>query len=146
MPSSSRDADQIEYQNDQRLDELTSKIRTLRGVTSDIHQDVERQHLTLDETSNSFTSLGTSLAQSSHRAARAFGINGGVKQWRNILTCVGIIIGFWFAWKLFRPCELRRDLCDTKLRISIGFQELFEIVSYVDRIPFSPSSASDTFL
>ena len=34
MPSSSRDADQIEYQNDQRLDELTSKIRTLRGVRS----------------------------------------------------------------------------------------------------------------
>ena len=30
--ASSRDADTIEGQNDQRLDELTSKIRTLRGV------------------------------------------------------------------------------------------------------------------
>lgn len=30
--ASTRDADQLETQNDQRLDELTSKIRTLRGV------------------------------------------------------------------------------------------------------------------
>ncbi|EJD06138.1 uncharacterized protein FOMMEDRAFT_119670 [Fomitiporia mediterranea MF3/22] len=99
--ASSRDADQIETQNDQRLDELTSKIRTLRGVTSDIHEDVERQHLTLDETSNTFTSFGSSLAQSSQRAARAFGLSGGVRTWRNILTCVGVIVGLWVAWRIF---------------------------------------------
>ena len=67
---SQRDADHLETQNDQRLDELHSKIRTLRGVclttrvaafysrqayiqlqvTTDIYEDVERQNLTLDET------------------------------------------------------------------------------------------------
>ncbi|KAL5528948.1 hypothetical protein ACEPAG_4922 [Sanghuangporus baumii] len=98
--ASSRDADQLETQNDQRLDELTSKIRTLRGVTTDIYEDVERQHLTLDETSNSFTSFGTSLAQSSQRAARAFGLSGGVKTWRNILMCVGVIMGLWIVWRI----------------------------------------------
>ncbi|KAI5119582.1 hypothetical protein M0805_006467 [Coniferiporia weirii] len=98
--SSSRDADQIESQNDQRLDDLHAKIRTLRGVTTDIYQDVERQHLTLDETSNAFTSFGSSLSQSSQRAARAFGLSGGVKQWRNILYCVGIVVGLWLTWRI----------------------------------------------
>lgn len=59
--------DVYESQNDQRLDELHSKIRTLRGVraifisfvcwtkgslkiTTDIHSDVESQNLMLDET------------------------------------------------------------------------------------------------
>jgi hypothetical protein len=70
--SSARDQveDTYEAQNDQRLDELHSKIRTLRGVslrvqsrlckprsiipfdkvTTDIHDDVERQNLMLDDT------------------------------------------------------------------------------------------------
>ena len=60
--------DTYESQNDQRLDELHSKIRTLRGVgspfkvgfedadhattkiTTDIHDDVEAQNLLLDNT------------------------------------------------------------------------------------------------
>ncbi|OJT07684.1 hypothetical protein TRAPUB_1445 [Trametes pubescens] len=48
--SSSRDRveDTYELQNDQRLDELHSKLRTLRGVTTDIYDDVERQNSALD--------------------------------------------------------------------------------------------------
>ncbi|KNZ75975.1 hypothetical protein J132_00724 [Termitomyces sp. J132] len=42
--------DTYESQNDQRLEQLHSKIRTLRGVTNDIHDDVERQNSMLDET------------------------------------------------------------------------------------------------
>jgi hypothetical protein len=61
--------DVYESQNDQRLDELHTKLRTLRGVrndaqsslttisnffppqvTTDIHRDVEAQNLILDET------------------------------------------------------------------------------------------------
>jgi len=62
--------DTYESQNDQRLDELHSKIRTLRGVgrtfkvgfedanhatikiTTDIHDDVEAQNLLLDSTAS----------------------------------------------------------------------------------------------
>lgn len=52
MASSSRDRiaeDTYESQNDQRLDELHAKIRTIRGVTTDIHNDVEAQNLLLDD-------------------------------------------------------------------------------------------------
>jgi blocked-early-in-transport protein 1 len=50
--SSSRDRvaeDTYESQNDQRLDDLHAKIRTIRGVTTDIHSDVEAQNLLLDD-------------------------------------------------------------------------------------------------
>ncbi|KAG8986034.1 hypothetical protein FRB94_003162 [Tulasnella sp. JGI-2019a] len=39
-----------ESQNDQRLDELHSKIRTLRHVTIDINNDSQQQNLMLDDT------------------------------------------------------------------------------------------------
>ncbi|THH11248.1 hypothetical protein EW146_g8105 [Bondarzewia mesenterica] len=71
MSSSRSQEDTLETQNDQRLDELHSKIRTLRGVTTDIHDDVERQNLVLDETSNTFTSFGNSLTASASRMTRS---------------------------------------------------------------------------
>ncbi|TFK50369.1 hypothetical protein OE88DRAFT_1701053 [Heliocybe sulcata] len=100
--SRGRVEDTYEAQNDQRLDELHSKIRTLRGVTTDIHDDVERQNLMLDDAGNAFTSFGSSLANSSRRAAHAFGLGGGVKQWRLILYCVACLFGLWFTWKIVR--------------------------------------------
>ncbi|KAF8575071.1 hypothetical protein K439DRAFT_1623866 [Ramaria rubella] len=97
MASSSRAADTYETQNDQQLDELHSKIRTLRGVTTDIYDDVERQNITLDETGNTFTSFGTSLAQSSRRAALAFGTNGSLRHYRILISIVATIVGIWFG-------------------------------------------------
>ncbi|KZT07346.1 uncharacterized protein LAESUDRAFT_699286 [Laetiporus sulphureus 93-53] len=103
--STSRDRveDTYEMQNDQRLDELHSKLRSLRGVTTDIYDDVERQNTTLDETRNSFASFGASLVQSSRRASQAFGIgSGGVKQWRTIGYCIAAFVALWILWKVFR--------------------------------------------
>ncbi|EPQ51253.1 hypothetical protein GLOTRDRAFT_118022 [Gloeophyllum trabeum ATCC 11539] len=99
--ASARVEDTYEAQNDQRLDELHSKIRTLRGVTTDIHDDVERQNLMLDDTSNAFSSFGSSLADSGRRAAHAFGLgSGGVKQWRLIFYCLVFLVGLWLTWKI----------------------------------------------
>ncbi|KAL6307281.1 hypothetical protein BKA93DRAFT_769403 [Sparassis latifolia] len=102
--SSSRDRvveDTYESQNDDRLDQLHSKLRTLRGVTTDIYDDVELQNSTLDQTRNVFASFGDSLVQSSRRAGQAFGIGpGGAKQWRIILYCAGAFIGLWILWKI----------------------------------------------
>ncbi|KAG9013317.1 hypothetical protein FRB93_000840 [Tulasnella sp. JGI-2019a] len=89
-----------ESQNDQRLDELHSKIRTLRHVTIDINNDSQRQNLMLDDTGNSFTSFGAGLMSSSRQASRAFGLNGGVKQWRIIGYCCAAFFGLYFLWKL----------------------------------------------
>ncbi|KAI0332726.1 hypothetical protein GY45DRAFT_1214726, partial [Cubamyces sp. BRFM 1775] len=101
--SSSRDRveDTYELQNDQRLEDLHSKLRTLRGVTSDIYDDVERQNSALDNARDAFSSFGSSLAQSSRRASQAFGLGpGGVKQWRTIGYCIAAILAFWIVWKV----------------------------------------------
>ncbi|EPT01101.1 hypothetical protein FOMPIDRAFT_1145496 [Fomitopsis schrenkii] len=101
--SRSRDRveDTYELQNDERLDDLHSKLRTLRGVTTDIYDDVERQNTTLDESRNTFNSFGASLAESSRRAGQAFGLtSGGVKQWRTIGYCTAAFVGLWLLWRI----------------------------------------------
>jgi len=91
-----------ESQNDQRLDDLASKLRTLKNVTIDIHTDSERQNFELDETRDTFSSFGSSLAQSGRSAARAFGnAPGGVKQWRLITLVAGGIVALWFIWRFW---------------------------------------------
>ncbi|KAF8532556.1 hypothetical protein JB92DRAFT_2802652 [Gautieria morchelliformis] len=88
-----------ELQNDQQLDALHSKIRTLRGmrVTTDIYDDVERQNSTIP-TGNTFTTFAGSLAQSSRRAAHAFGSTGSLKQYRLLVLIVGAVVGLWILW------------------------------------------------
>ncbi|KAH9851848.1 hypothetical protein C2E23DRAFT_869006 [Lenzites betulinus] len=101
--SSSRDRveDTYELQNDERLEDLHSKLRTLRGVTTDIYDDVERQNSALDNARDAFSSFGASLAHSSQRASQAFGLGpGGVKQWRTIMYCVAGLVGLWLGWNI----------------------------------------------
>ncbi|PPQ78455.1 hypothetical protein CVT25_011850 [Psilocybe cyanescens] len=99
--SRARVEDVYESQNDQRLDELHSKIRTLRGITTDIHGDVESQNLMLDETGDRFSSFGASLMQTSKRAGQAFGIgSGSLKPWRIAMLIVGVFLAFWIISKV----------------------------------------------
>jgi len=99
--SRGRAEDVYESQNDQRLDELHSKIRTLRGITTDIHSDVESQNLMLDETGDRFASFGTTLAQTSRRAGQAFGIGtGSLKPWRIAALIIVVFLVFWVTAKI----------------------------------------------
>lgn len=90
-----------ESQNNQRLDELHAKIRTLRGVTNDIHDDVERQNFMLDETGDRFSSFGASLSQTSARAKQVFVGEGGLKTGRVALAVIGTFLGFWLVSKIW---------------------------------------------
>ncbi|KAF8548863.1 hypothetical protein OG21DRAFT_1422321 [Imleria badia] len=102
MSSSQSPETTYETQNDQRLDELHSKIRTLRGVTTDIYDDAERQNLTLDDTGNTFSSFSAQLSHSSRRAAQAFGLSGagGARQTRIIMYVVGGLFALWLLWRM----------------------------------------------
>jgi len=101
--SRGRVEDVYESQNDQRLDELHSKIRTLRGITTDIHQDVEAQNLMLDETGDRFSAFGNSLLQTSRRAGQAFGIGtGSLKPWRIAMLIITVFLAFWIISKVLR--------------------------------------------
>ncbi|KAF8294796.1 hypothetical protein DL93DRAFT_2091746 [Clavulina sp. PMI_390] len=89
-----------EAQNDQQLDDLHSKLRTLRNVTLDIHDETQRQNVDLDNTRDSFQSFGSGFAQTVRNATRAWGGAGGTSQIRMIVYVVGFVLGFWFGWKL----------------------------------------------
>ncbi|KAF8643453.1 hypothetical protein AX16_009009 [Volvariella volvacea WC 439] len=99
--SRGRPEDTYEAQNDQRLDELHSKLRTLRGVTTDIYEDVERQNLMLDETGDQFSSFGASLKQTSQRAKRVFMNEGGIRTGRVAMLVVGLFLSFWLLSKIY---------------------------------------------
>ncbi|OBZ73702.1 UBX domain-containing protein 1 [Grifola frondosa] len=127
--SSSRDRveETYESQNDERLDQLHSKLRTLRGVTTDIYDDVEGQNSALDNARDAFSSFGTSLAQSSRRAGQAFGIGpGGVKQWRTIGYCAAAFFGLCYCSLSFNPAfrdafSLSSTMSDKDVLLSMGF-------------------------
>ncbi|KAI0291959.1 hypothetical protein BC826DRAFT_1105686 [Russula brevipes] len=102
MSTSSRSQeDTYEAQNDQRLDELHSKIRTLRGVTTDIYDDAERQNLVLDETTNTFSSVASGLVSSADRMARSVAPSNG-KTIRIAVGVVSFIVGFWVSKLLIK--------------------------------------------
>ncbi|KIY66775.1 Bet1-like protein [Cylindrobasidium torrendii FP15055 ss-10] len=95
--------DTYESQNDERLDDLHAKIRTLRGITTDIHSDVERQNLMLDDANDNFNSFGSTLSQTSQRAKQAFGIGtpGGLKTGRIAMTMFSVLAFLWLSNKVF---------------------------------------------
>ncbi|KAH9975480.1 hypothetical protein BGW80DRAFT_1297281 [Lactifluus volemus] len=100
MSSSRSQEDTYEAQNDQRLDELHSKIRTLRGVTTDIHDDAERQNLILDETTNTFSSVTSGLSSSAERMVRSLSPST-VKTLRIAVAVVIFFLGMWLSKALF---------------------------------------------
>ncbi|KAN0131995.1 hypothetical protein V8E53_010275 [Lactarius tabidus] len=100
MSSSRSQEDTYEAQNDQRLDELHSKIRSLRGVTTDIHDDVERQNLVLDDATNTFGSVASGLASSADRMARSVSPST-VRIIRVVIFVLSFFFGLWLSRLLF---------------------------------------------
>ncbi|KAH9050176.1 hypothetical protein EDB84DRAFT_1449521 [Lactarius hengduanensis] len=100
MSSSRSQEDTYEAQNDQRLDELHSKIRTLRGVTTDIHDDVERQNLILDDSTNTFGSIASGLTSSADRMARSVSPNT-VRIIKIVIFVLSFLFGMWLSKMLF---------------------------------------------
>ncbi|KAF8273510.1 hypothetical protein EI94DRAFT_1654786 [Lactarius quietus] len=100
MSSSRSQEDTYEAQNDQRLDELHSKIRSLRGVTTDIHDDVERQNLVLDDTTNTFGSVASGLTSSADRMARSVSPST-VRIIRIVFYVLSFFFGIWLSRLLF---------------------------------------------
>ncbi|KAI4638435.1 hypothetical protein J4E93_009988 [Alternaria ventricosa] len=88
-----------EQQNNSRLDELASKVSALRGVTIDIYDNARDQHV-IDNTSDTFSSFGTSLKGSATRLTRMASSGNKVA----ILKLAGIIIGtvvmLYWIWHL----------------------------------------------
>ncbi|KAK1773687.1 hypothetical protein QBC45DRAFT_397793 [Copromyces sp. CBS 386.78] len=87
-----------ERQNNARLDELASKVSALRGVTIDIY-DQARNHEVIDQTTDTFSSMGSQLKGSATRLGRMAASGNKVA----ILKLSGIFIGaFLVVYYLYR--------------------------------------------
>ncbi|ORY61255.1 uncharacterized protein BCR38DRAFT_459176 [Pseudomassariella vexata] len=89
-----------ERQNNARLEELSAKVSSLRGVTVDIYDNARSQDV-IDTTTDTFSSMSSQLKGSAGRLGRMAASGNKVA----ILKLSGIIIGvflvFYYMWKLF---------------------------------------------
>lgn len=81
-----------ERQNNARLDELSAKVSALRGVTIDIYDNARAQDV-IDNTSDTFSSMSTSLKGSAGRLTRMAASGNRVA----VLKLAGIIIGLFLV-------------------------------------------------
>jgi len=92
------DAYERERQNNDRLSELSAKVSALRGVTVDIYDNARAQDM-IDNTSDTFSSMSSSLKGSAGRLGRMAASGNKVA----ILKLAGIISGaFIILWWLLR--------------------------------------------
>ncbi|RKU49221.1 hypothetical protein DL546_009267 [Coniochaeta pulveracea] len=89
-----------ERQNNARLAELGSKVSALRGVTIDIYDDA-RDHRVIDSTSDTFSSMTTSLKGSASRLGRMAAAGNKVAILKLSGILVGIVLVLYYAWRLF---------------------------------------------
>ncbi|KAI8628478.1 hypothetical protein F5Y19DRAFT_141927 [Xylariaceae sp. FL1651] len=81
-----------ERQNNSRLEELSAKVSSLRGVTVDIYDNARAQDV-IDHTSDTFSSMSTQLKGSAGRLGRMAAAGNKVA----ILKLSGIIIGVFLV-------------------------------------------------
>ncbi|KAL8908566.1 MAG: hypothetical protein Q9171_005401 [Xanthocarpia ochracea] len=92
-----------ERQNNSRLDELSSKISALRGVTVDIYDNARNQDV-LDSSNEVFSSMTTSLKGSAGRLGRMAQSGNKVAILKLAGMIVGVVVVLWWVlgWLLFR--------------------------------------------
>ncbi|KAI0192042.1 hypothetical protein EV127DRAFT_510772 [Xylaria flabelliformis] len=81
-----------ERQNNARLEELSAKVSSLRGVTVDIYDNARAQDV-IDNTSDTFSSMSTQLKGSAGRLGRMAAAGNKVA----IFKLSGIVIGIFLV-------------------------------------------------
>ncbi|KAI1129903.1 hypothetical protein F5Y10DRAFT_236955 [Nemania abortiva] len=81
-----------ERQNNARLEELSAKVSSLRGVTVDIYDNARAQDI-IDNTSDTFSSMSTQLKGSAGRLGRMAAAGNKVA----IFKLSGIVIGVFLV-------------------------------------------------
>ncbi|KAI4118903.1 MAG: hypothetical protein LQ345_001138 [Seirophora villosa] len=91
-----------ERQNNSRLDELSSKISSLRGVTIDIYDNARNQEV-IDNSNEVFSSMTTSIKGSAGRLGRMAQAGNKVAILKLAGMIVGVVVVLWWVlgW-LFR--------------------------------------------
>jgi len=93
------DAYERERQNNTRLAELSSKVSALRGVTVDIYDNARAQDV-IDNTSDTFSSMSTSLKGSAGRLGRMAASGNKIAIFKLSGMIIGTVLALWLIWGL----------------------------------------------
>jgi len=94
------DAYERERQNNSRLSELSAKVTALRGVTVDIYDNARAQDV-IDNTSDTFSSMSTSLKGSAVRMGRMAASGNKIAILKLAGIIIGVVVALWILWGLF---------------------------------------------
>lgn len=89
-----------ERQNNARLDELSAKVSALRGVTIDIYDNARAQDV-IDNTTETFSTMSTSIRGSATRLGRMAASGNKVAVLKLSAILIGIFLFLYYASKLF---------------------------------------------
>ncbi|ATY58371.1 SNARE protein [Cordyceps militaris] len=89
-----------ERQNNSRLDELSAKVSALRGVTIDIYDNARAQDV-IDNTSETFSSMGTQMRGSAGRLTRMAASGNKVAILKLSAILIGVFIFLYYAVHMF---------------------------------------------
>lgn len=93
------DAYERERQNNARLEELSAKVSSLRGVTVDIYDNARAQDV-IDNTNDTFSSMSTQLKGSAGRLGRMAAAGNKVAIFKLSAIIIGIFLVLYYIWKL----------------------------------------------
>ncbi|KAI1364114.1 hypothetical protein F5Y08DRAFT_340048 [Xylaria arbuscula] len=88
-----------ERQNNARLEELSAKVSSLRGVTVDIYDNARAQDV-IDNTNDTFSSMSTQLKGSASRLGRmaAAGNKVAVLKLSGIVIAAFLVLYYLVKW------------------------------------------------
>jgi len=88
-----------ERQNNARLEELSAKVSSLRGVTVDIYDNARAQDV-IDNTTDTFSSMSTQLKGSAGRLGRMAASGNKVAIFKLSAIVIGAFLVLYYTWKL----------------------------------------------
>ncbi|KAK9478854.1 hypothetical protein V1514DRAFT_351941 [Lipomyces japonicus] len=86
-----------EAQNDSRLDDLASKLSSLRQVTTDIHAQASDNSF-VQASSEAFSNLTSSIRHSSSRLARSAGVSYPI--YKSVFFILAAVLFIYLVWRL----------------------------------------------
>lgn len=88
-----------ERQNNARLEELSAKVSSLRGVTVDIYDNARSQDI-IDNTTDTFSSMSTQLKGSAGRLGRMAASGNKVAIFKLSAIIIGAFMVLYYTYKL----------------------------------------------
>ncbi|KAI8614317.1 hypothetical protein BC830DRAFT_1128113 [Chytriomyces sp. MP71] len=88
----------LESQNNESVNSLHAKIKAIKGISINLHDDVNTQNQFLEEMSHSFTQVGDGLKSSARRMQSMLSTPHGQQTCTMAALVLILLISIWVLW------------------------------------------------